>query len=162
MLPLRFTMPDYTSFISLVLLADDDVNDRLLFKDAIQHIDLNISLKMFDDGSGLMNYLLNEYNVLPDLIFLNLCMPQKNGFQCLEEIRNHERLKHLSIIIYSTSSKLENIEAALNKGANLYFSKSSTFQELINRLKRILAMNWEKFNPETSMEKFVLSDEAAF
>ena len=152
-------MANYNSFPSFIIMADDDIGDRYLFKDAIQQINKNISLKLLEGGNELMNYLLNPRNILPDLIFLDINMPYKNGMMCLEEIRSHDRLKNLNVIIYSASSKLENIELSLNKGANLYFAKSSTFQDLINRLNRILKMNWDDFNPD-SLEKFVLSDEA--
>jgi len=155
-------MVDYTSSPFSVLLADDDDSDRILFKDAIQQLDLKISLEMVDSGDELMKHLSDTKKNLPDFIFLDLNMPKKNGFECLQEMRNNERLKKVSVIIYSASSKLEDIHEALNKGANLYFSKSSTFQELVNRLQRIFAMNWEEFNADIRMEKFVFLDEVAF
>ncbi len=155
-------MVDYTSFPFLVLLADDDASDRILFKDAIEQLDLKVSLKMFEGGIHLMKHLNDKKNILPDFIFLDLNMPGKNGFECLEELRSDDRLKNICVIIYSTSSKLEDINESLNKGANLYFAKSSTFQELINRLQRIFGMNWEEFNSEPCLEKFVLMDEVRF
>ena len=155
-------MVDYTSYPFFVLLADDDANDRILFKDAIDQLGLKISLKMVESGAELMKYLTNKQKVLPDFIFLDLNMQCKNGFECLEEIRSDERFKKISIIIYSTSSRLEDINETLIKGANLYFTKSSTFQELVNRLQRIFAMNWEEFNSDVRMEKFVFLDEVAF
>ena len=155
-------MVDYTSYPFFVLLADDDANDRILFKDAIDQLGLKISLKMVESGTELMKYLTNKQKVLPDFIFLDLNMQCKNGFECLEEIRSDERFKKISIIIYSTSSRLEDINETLIKGANLYFAKSSTFQELVNRLQRIFAMNWEEFNSDVRMEKFVFLDEVAF
>ena len=147
---------------ALLFLADDDVNDSYLFRDAIEQIGKNLSLKSFKDGFELMNHLNDKKNILPDFIFLDLNMPGKNGFECLEEMRADERLKNICVIIYSTSSKLEDINESLNKGANLYFAKSSTFQELINRLRRIFAMNWDEFNSEPCLEKFVLMDEVGF
>ena len=81
------------------------------------------------------------------------------GFQCLDEIRADNRLKELCVIIYSTSSRLADINESLNKGANLYFAKSSTFQELVNRLGKIFAINWEEFNSECCIKKFALMDE---
>ena len=155
-------MANYQSSPFFVLLADDDNNDRLLFKDAIDQLELNVSLKMVEGGFELLKYLSNENNTLPDFMFLDLNMPGKNGFECLEEIRSHKRLKNLCIIIYSISSRLEDIEESLNKGANLFFTKSSTFQELVNRLGRIFIMNWEEFNSDVTLEKFVLLDEVAF
>lgn len=155
-------MVDYTSSPFFVLLTDDDANDRILFKDAIEQLELNVSLNMLEGGVELMKHLTDKKNVLPDFIFLDLNMPGKNGYECLEEIRADERLKNLCVIIYSTSSKFEDIQESLNKGANLYFAKSSTFQELVNRLSRIFAMNWEEFNSESCMEKFVLMAEVGF
>ena len=155
-------MIDYTSSPFSVLLVDDDADDRILFKDAINQLGLKISLKMLDGGVNLMKHLRDKHNVLPDFIFLDLYMPSKIGFECLEEMRADERLRNLCVIIYSTSSKLEDINEALNKGANLYFAKSSTFQELVNRLSRIFAMDWEEFNSELCIEKFVLMDEVRF
>lgn len=146
----------------LILLADDDENDRFLFKDAIQQLDSNITLKMYSNGCELMDHLNNKKNPFPDFIFLDLNMHLKDGFEVLDEMRTDERLKNLCVIIYSTSSTLEDIQVTLDKGANLYFSKSSTFQELVNRLKRIFAMDWDKFNTDVQLEKFVLVDDARF
>ena len=102
-------MVDYTSSPFFVLLTDDDASDRILFKDAIEQLELNVSLNMLEGGVELMKHLTDKKNVLPDFIFLDLNMPGKNGYECLEEIRADERLKNLCVIIYSTSSKLEDI-----------------------------------------------------
>ena len=147
---------------TLLFLADDDVNDSYLFRDAIEQIGKNLSLKSFKDGFELMNHLNDKRNAFPNFIFLDLNMPYKNGFDCLDEIRSDERLKNLRIIIYTTSSHLDDIQETLNKGATLYFTKSSTFQELVNRLTKIFAMNWEEFDPETRIDKFVILDDVAF
>jgi CheY-like chemotaxis protein len=146
----------------LVLLADDDADDRILFKDAVEQIDLGVTLKSLESGIELMKYLNDVKNPLPYLIFLDLNMPKKNGFECLEEIRQHDRLKHLCVIIYSTSSQFKDILETLNKGANLYFTKPSTFQDLVSRLRKIFTLNWDEFKPNLSMEKFVLSDGMGF
>jgi CheY-like chemotaxis protein len=147
---------------SLVFLADDDPDDRILFKDALEQVDSNVSLIVHDGGVELMKHLNDEMNPLPDLVFLDLNMPRKNGFECLEEIRANPRFKHLCVIIYSTSSQFKDILETLNKGANLYFTKPSTFQDLVGRLNRIFTLNWEDFKPQVSMEKFVLSDGMGF
>jgi DNA-binding response OmpR family regulator len=117
---------------------------------------------MFPDGHDLINYLSDFNNAVPQFLFLDLHMPKKSGFQCLDAIRADERLNQLHVIIYSTSAHLEHINEALNRGANLYFAKSSTFQELVNRLIRIFDMNWTDFNPGRTIEKFVIADEMQF
>ncbi len=147
---------------NLVILTDDDIDDRILFKDAVQKISEDISFLALEGGIELLNHLKDESNPLPDLIFLDLNMPKKNGFECLEEIRQNERLKHLCVIIYSTSSQFKDILETLNKGANLYFTKPSSYDELISRLNRIFTLDWEQYQPQISIEKFVLSDGMGF
>jgi DNA-binding response OmpR family regulator len=147
---------------SLVFLADDDENDSFLFKDAIKQVGRNLSLTTFKDGFELMNHLNDIKNVLPDFIFLDINMPYKNGFDCLTEIRSNKRLENLITIVYTTTSHIEDIQKALNMGGTLYFAKTSTFQELVNRLEKIFEMNWSDFNPECRMDKFVFLDDVAF
>jgi CheY-like chemotaxis protein len=147
---------------SLIMLADDDPDDRLLFKDAISEISKDIAIHTLSGGVELMAHLNDHQNPLPDLIFLDLNMPRKNGFECLEEIRLNPRLKTLCVIIYSTSSQFKDILETLNKGANLYFTKPYNFQELVARLQKIFTLNWDEFTPPGSIEKFVLSDGMGF
>lgn len=154
-------MADYTTS-SFIILVDDDAGDCMLFQDAVEQLDKNLSLEICTNGFELMKYLNQKNKPLPDIIFLDINMPFKSGYDCLDEIRSDERLKHLCVIIYSTSSRLENIQTAFEKGASLYFSKSSTFQELIDRLKKIFTMNLSAYNLENRQEKFVLADEAGF
>jgi DNA-binding response OmpR family regulator len=145
-------------FPSLIILADDDPDDRLLFKDAVVEINNGIAMYSLQGGVELMAHLNDPTNPLPDLIFLDLNMPRKNGFECLEEIRNNERLKNLCIIIYSTSTQFKDILDTLNKGANLYFTKPYNFQDLVSRLKQVFALNWDELKPKVNIDKFVLSD----
>ena len=144
---------------SLVILADDDPDDRLLFKDAIGEINKSVALVTLPGGIELMAHLKDDNNPLPDLIFLDLNMPRKTGFECLDEIRRNEKLKDLCVIIYSTSNQFKDILDSLNKGANLYFTKPYNFPELENKLRKIFQLNWEDFKPrENNIEKFVLKD----
>ena len=147
---------------SLIILADDDPDDRVLFKDALSEISKEMISFTLSGGVELMKHLNDESNPLPDLIFLDLNMPMKNGFDCLDEIRSTERLKNLCVIIYSTSSQFKDILDTLNKGANLYFTKPYNFKDLVKRLKQIFAMNWDEFKPKVDIEKFVLSDGMGF
>jgi DNA-binding response OmpR family regulator len=149
-------------FQNLIILADDDPDDRILFRDAISEINKEIVTYTLPGGIELMKHLNDESNPLPDLIFLDLNMPRKNGFECLEEIRKNDRLKNLCVIIYSTSSQFKDVLDSLNKGANLYFTKPYNFQDLINRLKQIFSLNWDEFRPKGNIEKFVLSDGMGF
>lgn len=125
-----------------VLLADDDIDDREFFEDIIKEIHPGISFQSVTDGNELMKTLAND-GPLPDLIFLDLNMPGKNGKECLKEIRLDVRLKHLPIIIYSTSSLPQDITDTYSVGANLYFRKPSSFNGALISLRKVLAMDFE-------------------
>ena len=85
-----------------ILLADDDKDDCMFFKEALQELELSTQLTTVYDGTQLMQYLTENTDQLPDVIFLDLNMPRKNGFTCLEEIMRNEKLKSLPVIMFST------------------------------------------------------------
>ncbi|WP_348825075.1 response regulator [Flavobacterium aestuarii] len=140
-----------------ILLADDDQDDRLFFADAFTALSLKINLKMVKNGEELMTYLRTPNIILPTIIFLDLNMPRKNGIQCLNEIRNDEKLKHLSIAIYSTSSSPEDIHNAFVLGANIYIRKPGNFETLKKVLHKVVTINWQYHISHLNTETFFLT-----
>lgn len=86
-----------------ILLADDDLDDRGLFTKALEQLPIKTNLTMVHDGEQLMSYLYNNSNHHPDILFLDLSMPRKTGFECLPEIKEQEKIKDIPIIVFSTS-----------------------------------------------------------
>lgn len=124
-----------------IYLADDDSDDRDFFADAMSEIDHGVILKQTPDGIHLMNELLALSNKdLPEFIFLDINMPRKSGLECLQEIRNHENLKGVNVIMLSTSSNPENIQMAFGLGATLYAVKPTSFEKLKSLLDEILSI----------------------
>ncbi|MBC8048251.1 MAG: response regulator, partial [Fimbriimonadaceae bacterium] len=80
-----------------VLLADDDKDDRYFFDKALKQIPIATHLKTVADGEKLMDYLLKNDVPLPDVLFLDLNMPRKNGSECLAEIKRNEKLKEIPV-----------------------------------------------------------------
>lgn len=125
-----------------IYLADDDSDDRDFFADAVLEVDPGIIVKQFPDGMYLMENLLSlDPSDFPQFIFLDLNMPRKSGFECLEEIRRHANLKHLIVIVHSTSNHPDNVRSAMELGASLYAVKPSSFEKLKLLLQEILAMD---------------------
>ena len=140
-----------------ILLADDDEIDRLFFKDAIGELKVNAVLTMVNDGVQLMDYLNQKDVILPHLLFLDINMPRKNGMKALEEIRANEKLKDLSVAIYSTSSAKKDVEEALLKGANIYINKPNDFEQLKKILFKAIKLNWQYQTSGLNKENFILS-----
>ena len=113
-----------------LLLADDDDDDCLFFKEALDCLPLNVNLSVVHDGCELLNYLNNNLKNLPDILFLDLNMPRKNGFECLLEIKLITELQNLPIIIFSTSLDTKIVDSVFEKGAIFYIRKPSDFAQL--------------------------------
>ena len=108
------------------------------------------------NGVELMEWLNKNQPVLPQLIFLDLNMPLKNGIQCLKEIGSSERLKNISVAIYSTSKSDKNMEDAFFNGANVYISKPTDFNSLKAALEKVLATVYQCQNDSFKFENFLL------
>jgi len=139
-----------------IVLADDDADDRFLFDEAISELDIKTKLSLFNDGKALMDYLLLPNTVLPEIVFLDLNMPIKNGMQCLKEIRAHNNLKELCVVIYSTSSSEEDIENTFINGANVYINKPNSFTALKKAIDKVLKINWQYHTSALNRDNFLL------
>ena len=138
-----------------ILLADDDTDDCLFFKEAINELKLPVQLTTVNDGEQLMIHL-SATAKLPHAIFLDLNLPRKSGFECLTEIKNKLDFKHLPVVIFSTSYDLEKANLLYNTGAHYYICKPSDFEELkivVNRAITFLSQN----NPQASKEHFYIN-----
>ena len=140
-----------------ILLADDDDDDRLFFKDAIGEVKVKTVVNMVNDGVELMDYLNNADTRLPNLIFLDLNMPRKDGMECLKEIRSNHKLKDLTIAIYSTSGLEKDIEETFVRGANIYIKKPNDFEELKSILDKVININWQYHTSGFNKENFLLN-----
>ena len=140
-----------------ILLADDDEADRLLFTDALAELKLKTIVQTVKNGMELMEWLNKPDIRLPNLLFLDLNMPRKNGIQCLKEIRSSERLKNISVAIYSTSENQKDMEETFLAGANIYITKPTDFGTLKQILnKAVTTSNFYKDNT-VNRDNFILN-----
>ena len=136
-----------------ILLADDDLDDRIFFDKAIKEIPVNTTLSTVNNGEELMEYLTKNVNMLPDVLFLDLSMPRKTGFECLAEIKENERLKALPVIMFTTSFTRgidleENLKITLSRmGSRDYIRKPGDFEEYKSVIHQALIKVMEKLNP---------------
>jgi len=139
-----------------IVLTDDDSDDQDFFREALLEIDFPCTLDCCDNGLELLDYLADEKNTLPDLVFLDLNMPILSGIETLQQIRSIEQFSKIPVIaIYSTSSSPSDKEKSLLSGANAYITKPSQFSELKTVLKKVFATSWK--TAPRDMKSFVIS-----
>lgn len=122
-----------------ILLADDDPDDRFFFGMAMKSVPFSSTISTVDNGEELMGFLEKNIAELPDVIFLDLNMPRKNGHQCLLEIKNNEKLKKIPVVIYSTSLHDQIADVLYENGAH-YYLKKCNFSELPTAIDKILSL----------------------
>ena len=141
-----------------ILLADDDTDDCMFFANALEELKVPFKLKTVFDGEQLMNFLENNEN-LPDIIFLDMNMPCKNGFECLVEIRQSELYKMIPVIIISTSLDENIIKLLHENGAFFYIKKPSLFAHLKKLMSLVINLIAAGNYKQPSIEKFVVTAE---
>jgi CheY-like chemotaxis protein len=139
-----------------ILLADDDEDDRVLFIEAFLELKIKTTVQTVNNGIELMKRLNEKDAYLPHLIFLDLNMPIKDGMQCLKEIRSNEKLKNISIAIYSTSNSQKDIEETFFNGANIYITKPSDFNTLKQVLEKAVITAYQYQDDGMKRENFLL------
>jgi CheY-like chemotaxis protein len=147
-------MPHTHPAVRLIFLADDDEDDCILFHDALEECCTNYKLVIARNGQHLMD-LLKQSNQTPDLLFLDLNMPLKNGFECLGEIKQDLELQHIPVIIFSTTAQENAIDETFKAGAHLYICKPNDFRKLREVIEKILSLEWKKKILPFPREKYV-------
>ncbi|KVV15517.1 response regulator [Flavobacterium sp. TAB 87] len=139
-----------------LLLADDDMDDRLFFQDAVEDLFSFTTLSTVSDGVELMEFLTNNREQLPDVLFLDLNMPRKSGSECLLEIKSTESLKLLPVVIFSTSLDIDMVNKLYEIGAHYYIRKPGDFSILKKAIYQVtVLLTVDKINqPERS--KFII------
>ena len=140
-----------------ILLADDDADDQLMFREAFEGIKIKTQVEMVRNGAELMNHLLTPVTPLPHILFLDLNMPLKSGIDCLKDIRKIQFLANIAIVIYSTSSADHDIEESFIHGANVYLRKPNDFVTLRKLLAEVVIINWQYQAGGMNRDNFILS-----
>ena len=126
----------------VILMADDDEDDRMLAQDALRESGTQATLQFVSDGIELLERLRqaaaqDDEALLPDLLLLDLNMPRLDGRAALLEIKSHPKLRKLPVVVLTTSGAPADIDACYAGGANSYITKAVTYQGLINTMRSL-------------------------
>lgn len=112
------------------LIVDDDADDIDFFCEAVHEIFTDALCSMAHDGEEALRLLRQKSGPLPDFIFLDLNMPRMDGKACLAELKKDDGLKHIPVVICSTSSDPKDKTETLALGADYYLVKAISFKKL--------------------------------
>jgi len=132
-------MENKKNLLNHVVLADDDKDHGLLFHYVLKQVDPYKNLFIVHDGEELMKFLSKT---TPDLLFLDLNMPCKHGFECLREIREVLKLEDLPVVVYTSSCEMTDVQKSYLHKADLYMVKPFNSFHLKNALQSILGLEW--------------------
>lgn len=138
--------------IQNIVLAEDDVDDQNIFQLAVQEVDAHIQTQFVSNGKELLEYLKSHK---PDMVFLDLEMPYKNGLECLVEMRSDAGLERLPVVVFSSTTRPANIQTAYEMGAHLFFIKPPIYSDYLSSIKAIFRLNWS--DPEGVREQYCVN-----
>ena len=129
-----------------IFYTDDDPDDQDFFKEVVAEITPQHTIFTQNDGLELLEILQNP-PPSPHIVFLDLNMPKKSGYQVLKEIRESASTKTIPVVIFSTSNDDNAIKKTKELGANMYLTKPGSYTEFKKLLNSVLALNWEQNLP---------------
>ena len=128
----------------VILIADDDAEDRMLLKEALEENRLKNALQCVENGEELLDYLHNRGKFtdkdkypLPGLILLDLNMPKKDGREALKEIKEDPHLRLIPVVVLTTSKAEEDILKTYDLGVSSFITKPVTFTSLVEMMKTL-------------------------
>ena len=139
-----------------LLLADDDTDDCLFFKEALEELPIYANLTTVNDGVQLMHLLTAKETQSFHALFLDLNMPRKSGFECLTEIKSIDKLMSLPVITYSTSLNMEVVDLLYQKGAHYYICKPGEYGKLKKVISEAIALILQNQAAQPIRDKFIL------
>jgi len=140
-----------------LLLCDDDLDDSTFFREALAELPVSVKLTTVNDGVELMELLLTKERPLPNALYLDLNMPRKNGFDCLNEIKQNEKLKLIPVIIFSTSFDNDVVNLLYERGANFYICKPAIFLHLKKAISESIDLISKFHNVQVPKYDFVIT-----
>ncbi len=125
----------------VILLADDDSDDRLLVQDALSESQLGAELNWVENGEQLLKYLERKDKYAsaprPALILLDLNMPRKDGREALREIKSNPAWRRIPVVVFTTSKADTDIAGLYDLGANSFVTKPVQFDRLVAVMKQL-------------------------
>ena len=135
-----------------ILIAEDDADDRFLFKTAFEEKGYDDQIEFVENGIELWKFLQNiadkqvDLRMYPSFMLLDLNMPKKDGREVLREIKQHPEFKKIPVVVFTTTNSENEVKRCYELGANTYVVKPVSFDSLLKVVEEI-RMYWQNAAP---------------
>ena len=140
-----------------ILLVDDNVDEHFFFRHSLLLVTRPIYFHALPGGQEMIEYFKNESNPLPDILFLDINMPMRNGRDCLSYIRSDVRLESVPVVMYSTSDSQRDIDDTYELGADLYVRKPNGMDAIRDMISSVIRIYERDQLKHSSKEVFLLA-----
>ena len=130
----------------VILMADDDLDDIMLVRDALRDCRCGVDFRFVEDGDEAMDYLLRrgryrdcDLSPRPSLILLDLNMPKKDGMQTLQEIRNSPGIREIPVVVLTTSRDRDLMLRIYRLGGSAFITKPTVYKDMTKAIERLCA-----------------------
>ena len=124
--------------VKRLLLIDDDRDDADIFQEALSETDSTAAFSFIEDGRQAVQKLAERGAQAPHIIFLDVNMPAISGWECLKQLKKHDALKDVPVVMYSTSSHQREQAMAKELGAATFMTKPNNFNELKKKIGELM------------------------
>ena len=136
-----------------ILIADDDHDDVHIFSLALTEVLESATLRHAEDGGKLFEELQVK---IPDLLFLDINMPCKNGMDCIREIRQDKSYDTMPVVMFTSLQPREFVERTYRLGANFFIDKPTSVEALAMKISKVISIEWKKQMVYPSLEEYVI------
>lgn len=137
-------MGEETKSRTVVIIAEDDPDDRLLISDAFKQACPQADVRFVNDGAEMLDYLYHrgKFSAMaaaphPELVLLDLNMPKKSGMEVLSEIKKDEALRAIPVVVLTPSRSPEHVIKSYELGGNGFITKPESYNELVEIMRSL-------------------------
>ncbi|MDM1556237.1 MULTISPECIES: response regulator [Chryseobacterium] len=139
-----------------VIVADNDENTLIFFKNIFKELKISIKVQCFTNGKDMMEYLNNIDAVVPEIVFIKYTIPGKESMECIDEIKVNPKFSNMVTAIYAEEISESEIEETFVNGNNIFMRKPSDFETLKKVLTEVITINWQYHTSGLNKDNFIL------
>ena len=147
-------MKSISENIRSIFLADDDQDDRELFKEALHSLAPTAIFNFANHGNGVYDEVKK---CMPDIVFMDLNMPGCDGRDCLRLLKADAQVAHIPVVIYSTSGARPWVDECFQLGATRYIVKPPSYKGILESVQLVLMTSPEELKSPPILNNFVIN-----